>query len=291
MSWHDDVDSLTASQQGTGASVWSRRAGLDVITWPALDELGVQAVVTSREGGLSDGPYRSLNLGLHVGDDPSAVLGNRARAAASIGLELDDLVFSNQAHGRVVVEVTRTDRGRGARSQEDAVPSADALVTRDAGVGLVVMVADCVPIVLFDPATSTLGCVHAGWRGTLARVVEAAIAAMQRAGARSEDLVAGLGPAIPPERYQVGDDVAEAARCCFGDDVDDVLTPDGTGRWRFDLWRANRRLLRDAGVPDDNVLSAELPTGQGTAFFSNRAQRPCGRFALLAQIQRGSSQP
>lgn len=278
---------MTALQEPAASSGWSRRAGLDVLTWPALDELGVHAVVTSRQGGRSGGPYRSLNLGLHVGDEPDAVLANRARAATAIGLELDDLVFCNQAHGNAVVEVRRADRGRGARSLDDAVPSADALVTRDTGVGLVVMVADCVPIVLFDPVTSTLGCVHAGWRGTLARVVEATITTMERAGVRTEDLVVGLGPAIPRHRYQVGDDVAEATRRCFGDDIDDVLTADGTGRWRFDLWRANRRLLRHAGVRDVNVRSAELPTGPGTAFFSDRAERPCGRFALLACLQGG----
>lgn len=255
-----------------------------MLTWPLLDGHPVQAVVTSRRGGVSEGPYASLNLGLHVGDDPGAVQVNRQRAAAAIGLTLDDLVFCNQTHGRTVVEVSSADAGRGARTAATAIPGADALVTREAGVGLVVMVADCVPILLFDPVSRTLACVHAGWRGTVARVVEATIGAMAAHGVRAADLLVGVGPAIPGERYQVGEEVLDAARDGLGVDADAVISPDGTGRWRFDLWAANTRLLTAAGVPPQQISVSGIPTGPDTPFFSDRAQRPCGRFALLATL-------
>jgi polyphenol oxidase len=261
------------------------RGGLEVLVWPLFDDHPVDVLVTTRGGGVSSGPYASLNLGLHVGDDHDAVVENRVRAAGAIGLGLDDLVFCNQAHGRAVVRVDADDRGRGTRSIDTAIPGADALVTRTPDVGLVVMMADCVPIVLYDPVNAALACIHAGWRGTVARVTEATVERLAVDGTRPQDLLAGIGPAIPHEHYQVGAEVAHAAREQLGADVAEVVTPDGAGRWRFDLWEANRRLLRGAGVKDANIHLADVPTDADGPFFSDRAARPCGRFAALARIR------
>src|ERR1700678_3353338 len=139
-----------------------RRADLDVLTWPVFDEFDVDVMVTTRQGGVSSGPYASLNLGLHVGDEPADVLENRRRAAAALGADLGDFVFCNQAHGREAKLITAADRGRGARALADAIAATDALVTGDAGVVLTVMVADCVPIVLYDPVAHVLAWVAAG---------------------------------------------------------------------------------------------------------------------------------
>ncbi len=269
------------------ATAWAlrRRGDLDVLTWDAFGSLDVDVMVTTRQGGVSSGSYASLNLGLHVGDDPGDVLENRRRVAAALGAGPGDFVFCNQAHGRAVTVVTGADRGKGAHSLDDAIARTDALVTNDPGVVLVVMVADCVPIVLYDPVAHVLGCVHAGWRGTVARVTEAAVDAMCSLGARAADIVAALGPAIPPDRYQVGDDVARAAEQGLGDQASRVIRPDGTGRYLFDLWTANRIVLREAGVPDDRVTVAAVPTGSPEGlFFSDRAERPCGRFAAVARL-------
>jgi YfiH family protein len=261
--------------------------GLSVLRWPELDATGVvDAVVTTRPGGVSAGAYDSLNLGLHVGDDPAAVIENRRRAARAIGLELDDLVFGRQAHGRNVAVVGRTDRGRGTRSDDDAIADVDALVTADPDVGLVMMVADCVPIVLVDPQAGVLGAVHAGWRGTVARVGAAAVEAMVSLGARADRIVAGVGPSILFMRYQVGEEVAAAARDTFGHLADALVPPDvdHVGRFMFDLWSANLFVLRDAGVPERNIHIALAVTGS-EHFFSDRAERPCGRFAALARLR------
>ena len=264
-----------------------QRSGLDVLTWPVFEGLPVTAVVTTRSGGVSDGPYESLNLGLHVGDDTGRVLVNRRRAAAAAGLELSDLVFCSQPHGRAAAVVDESHRGKGSQSLEDALPGVDALVTASAGVGLVVMVADCVPLVLYEPAARVLACVHAGWRGTVERVARAAVEAMEALGASPPLVRAGIGPAVPPERYQVGDDVAAAARASFPGEAGEVLRPDGTGRWRFDLVAANRRVLLDAGVAARNISACGIGTGEGTPFFSHRAAQPCGRFAAIAALAAG----
>ncbi len=266
-----------------------RRVGLEVLTWPVLDGPAVNAVVTTRAGGVSSGPYDSLNLGLHVGDDPEHVLVNRRRVAAAVGLELSDLVFCSQPHGRAVAVVDPSHRGRGSQALDDAIPGVDALVTGSPGVGLVVLVADCVPLVLYEPVANLVACVHAGWRGTVGRVAHAAVDAMAALGASPELIRAGIGPAVRADRYQVGEDVADAARACFPDRVDEVIRPDGSGRWRFDLFAASRRVLLEAGLVPENLSLCTSGTGPGTPFFSHRTASPCGRFAAIATLPRDPS--
>jgi polyphenol oxidase len=257
---------------------------IPVWTWRAFADHPVDALVTTRDGGVSTGPYSSLNLSLGVGDDPAQVVENRRRAAAALGLALDDLVFCHQTHGRDVAIVGDRDRGRGTRTADDAV-TCDAVVTAEPDLGLAVLVGDCVPLVLYDPRAHVLAAVHAGWRGTVARITQAAVEAMAGLGATPARIVAGIGPAITAERYQVGDEVADAARDCFAGDVDGIVHPDGTGRWAFDGWAANRRLLVEAGLQPDNIEISDAGTGPGTPFFSDRTQRPCGRFAALARLR------
>ena len=262
-----------------------RRGALEILTWPVFASFPVDVMVTTRHGGVSSGAYATLNLGFHVGDDSEAVLENRRRAASALGADPGDFVFCDQAHGREVRVVSAEDRGRGARTLDDAIGQADALVTSDPGTVLVVMVADCVPIVLYDPVAHVLACVHAGWRGTVARVAEAALAAMASLGSKPQDVVAGVGPAIAPDSYQVGEEVAGAAEQAFGQHTPSLVRPDGSGRWLFDLWAANRLILGEAGVPASQIHLAAVPTGADPGlFFSDRAVRPCGRFAAIAKL-------
>jgi YfiH family protein len=257
-------------------------AGLDVLGWPAFEGLPVEAFVTARGGGTSVGAYASLNLSLAVGDDPEAVLENRRRVAATVGADLEDFVFSRQVHGAGVRVVTADDRGSGAFELNESVPEADALVTADPSVVLAILAADCVPIVLYDPVAHVLGCVHSGWRGTVARVSQAAVTTMGALGAQPENVIAGIGPAIGADRYQVGADVASAVEGEFG--AEGVIRPDGTGRWLLDLATANTVVLREAGLADGNVHVTPYVTGDGR-FFSDRAVRPCGRLALVARLR------
>jgi polyphenol oxidase len=194
-------------------------------------------------------------------------------------------VFTRQVHGAGVRIVTAEDRGAGAFAVDPRVPEADALVTADPSVVLAILAADCVPIVLYDPGAHVLACVHSGWRGTVARVSQAAVAAMGVLGAKPENVIAGIGPAIGAERYQVGAEVAAAVDGEFGARAAGVIRPDGTGRWLLDLAAANRLVLRDAGLADGNVHVTPYMTGDGT-FFSDRAVRPCGRLALVARLRR-----
>ena len=129
------------------------------------------------------------------------------------------------------------------------MPGADALVTADPGTVLAVLAADCVPVVLYDPVAHVLACAHAGWRGTVARVAASAVAAMRSLGTRPADVIAGIGPAIAPDRYQVGAEVAGAAASAFGCHAPAVLRASGPGQWQFDLWTANRLVLQGQASP------------------------------------------
>jgi polyphenol oxidase len=283
------------------------------LTWPALETSGADVAVTARSGGVSSGAYESLNLSLTVGDDPARVLANRRRLAAAFGASLEDFVFGRQVHGAGVRVVGVADRGSGTLTSDDAIPHTDALVTTAPGVVLAILTADCVPIALHDPVAGVLACVHSGWRGTVARVAAEAVAVMVKLGSRAEDILAGIGPAIDPARYQVGPEVHEAfqnatpaspppagpfrdgafvdgavGNGAFRDGADAFMRPDpaAEGRWLLDLWTANRLLLSEAGLREENIYVTDVPTGGD--FFSDRAARPCGRLALVARL-RGSA--
>jgi YfiH family protein len=157
---------------------------------------------------------------------------------------------------------------------------------------LAILTADCVPIVLHDPVAGVLACVHAGWRGTVAGVTAAALAAMRGLGTRPADVTAGIGPAIGADRYQVGPDVREAVTRSFGPAAAEFIRPDPSapGRWLLDLWAANRHALRQAGVPGPRIHTTEIPTGPVPGhFFSDRTARPCGRLALVARLRPGGA--
>jgi polyphenol oxidase len=285
--WLDSLampNTVDTASARAAAGALRRVAGLEVLGWPALEGLPVEAFVTARGGGTSVGAYASLNLSFSVGDDPGAVLENRRRVARVIGADLGDFVFSRQVHGAGVRVVTAGDRGVGALAVDQSVPEADALVTADSSVVLAILAADCVPIVLYDPVAHVLACVHSGWRGTVARVSEAALGAMGALGAKPGNVIAGIGPAIGAERYQVGAEVVAAVDGEFGAGAGAVIRPDGTGRWLLDLAAANRLALRDAGLADGNVHVTPYVTGDGR-FFSDRAVRPCGRLALVARLR------
>jgi YfiH family protein len=288
----------------TEAATLRRAGGLELLSWDVL--AGAEAFVTTRAGGVSSGPYESLNMGLAVHDDPAAVLENRRRVAAAVGAGLGDFVFSRQVHGRGVRIVDASDRGTGAFVHDESVPEADVLVTADPSVVLAILTADCMPVVLHDPVAGVLGAVHAGWRGTVARACAAAVEAMAGLGASPGSIIACLGPAIGADRYQVGDEVAKAATSAFGTTAGTVMTPDGTGRWLFSLAAANRLVLREAGLADRNIHTTQRTTGgsggspplsrgreQSTVadgtFFSDRSARPCGRLALVARLQSGGT--
>jgi hypothetical protein len=255
------------------------------LDWPESVALGAAVAVTTRHGGVSEGPHGSLNLGLHVGDDPERVIANRERAARAFGVELEDVVFAEQVHGATVTVVGPSERGRGTRGLDDAIPCTDILVTTALDTTLAILVADCVPMALLDPEARVLAAVHAGWRGTAARASARALTAMSELGARPERVVAFIGPGAHPAHYQIDSEVYRALAAAVAPHAlpPEVARPDGPGHWRVDLMAANRHQLMLAGVTPGHILDCGVTTADDD-YFSDRAARPCGRFALLSRL-------
>ncbi len=252
-----------------------------------FDGDGVTAIVTTRRGGVSVGPYDSLNLGAQVGDDPQAVRQNRGRVAAALGV--DRLTIAAQQHTNRVAVVDQASAGRGHDGVADSqsrFPATDALVTDLPGVALAVLVADCAPVVLFDPVRRAIGVAHCGRAGTVSGMLPNTVEAMSQAyGSNPEDLLAGIGPTIRADSYEVGDAEAAEVTAAFGPDAAGLLRPTRPGHCTLDLVGGLRIQLRAAGVKDGNVYDMGIDTRTTSdEFFSHRAARPSGRFAAVALL-------
>lgn len=166
------------------------------LTGSVLCAPGIAHGFFGRQGGVSEGLYASLNAGLGSGDDPRAVLANRSRAAAALGLNSDALCTPYQVHGADVARVL-------ANAPPDR-PRCDGLVTTEPGIGLAILTADCAPVLLVDPQRRVIGAAHAGWKGLIAGILPAIVAEMERAGGARGRIRAAIGPCIGQSSYEVG---------------------------------------------------------------------------------------
>ncbi len=253
-------------------------AGLDWIVpdWPAPPS--VQAILTTRKGGVSAGALATMNLGKRVGDSDETVAVNRRRLRAFLPAEPRWL---HQVHGTGVAV---------HRAQQDGVAAvADAGVTCDPGVVCAVLSADCLPVLLADRRGTVVGVAHAGWRGLAAGVLERTVAEMNSLGAVAEDLIAWLGPAIGPAAFEVGADVLGAFRAAHRH-ADVYFVGGAPGKWHADLYGLARQQLADCGV--GSVGGAGFCTKtDATRFYSWRREREGGRMAALVWLVPGTADP
>jgi YfiH family protein len=237
--------------------------------------------VSTRLGGHSDPPYDSLNLSFNVGDDPDTVLKNRRRLAGALGIPLTTLTTAKQIHDGHVKVVSETLRGRGSTNYQGAINATDAMVTNAENACLMILLADCVPILFCDPSKRVIGAAHAGWRGTLRFVAHNTVKVFREDfGCSPEDIVVGIGPSIGPCCYEVGQDVASQVRNVFGTGQDGIHCKFAKGRAHFDLWTANLEQLIQAGIRKKNIEVAKTCTRHHPElFFSHRHEKgKTGRF-------------
>jgi polyphenol oxidase len=232
----------------------------------ALD--GIRHAFFTRVGGVSQGIYASLNGGVGSNDDRAHVAENRARMAAALGVAPEALVTAYQIHSAdvVVAETPWTPEAR---------PRADAIVTRVPGLAISVSTADCGPVLFADAEARVIGAAHAGWRGALAGVTDAAIAAMERLGARRQRIVAALGPMISQRNYEVGADLVERFRAADADNERFFRPADRPGHALFDLPGYVAARLGGAGITEIEDLAACTYADPGR-FYSFRRTTHCG---------------
>lgn len=249
-----------------------RGAGLDWIVpeWPA--PANVCALVTTRSGGISGGPYATMNLARGGHDDPAALAENRRRferflPAAPISLA--------QVHGATVATLHRA---------TTSSPIADAAVTREVGVVCSILTADCLPVLLTDRAGTAVGIAHAGWRGLAGGVLEATVNALAGLGADPGTLLAWFGPAIGPAAFEVGADVHDAF-CSTDPGAAACFAAKRPGKWDADLYGLARRRLARVGVGEVHGGGHNTVT-DAARFFSYRRERDSGRMATAVWLER-----
>ena len=244
--------------------------------------------LTGRLGGVSQRPYASLDMALHVGDDPEAVWANRQRFLCALGLRATDLVTPEQVHGTHIERVGRAEAGRGSRDYQDSIAKTDALITDEPGLPLMLCFADCTPVLFFDPEHKAVGIAHGGWKGTLGRIAQQTVEHMQdEFRTDPAKLLVGIGPAIGPCCYEVGSEVAEQFCTAFpGHETE--LIHDHAGRAHLDLWQANRLQLLEAGLRADHIDSSDTCTAcQHQWFYSYRADGSVtGRMAAVIALRK-----
>lgn len=222
---------------------------------------------STRRGGVSEGPYASLNLGFSVGDARGRVEENFRRLADAAALSVSAFATASQVHGARVLEAAAA-----APSDIPAPPQgeADALWTDRPGLAVAVKTADCVPVLLVDPGNGRVAAVHSGWRGTELGVAARAVEALARVGSAPSTLIAAIGPAIQACCYEVSEELAERFARTLGGDVVSRVFP----RPHLDLSRAVRKTLEQSGIPADRIdVLPHCTSCDAERFFSHRRDR------------------
>jgi len=231
--------------------------------------------VFTRQGGVSPEPWNSLNLSISVGDDPACVAENRIHAFNALGRNPASLHDVWLVHGTDVIYADAP------RPMDGTVQKADILFTDNPDVSLFMRFADCVPLLFHDPKKNVIGISHAGWMGTVKGVAEASIQAMQEHyGSNPADVVAGIGPSISVDHYEVGEEVAVQFREKYGDDSEKVIQV-RDGKTYLDLWTANTLQLQKMGV-EQIQISGLCTACHVDDWYSHRAEKgKTGRFGVL----------
>ena len=248
----------------------------------------IRHMFTTREGGVSKDIYASLNLSFTRGDDETAVLENYRRVAQALGTSIDHIVTSDQTHTINVRPVGKEDLGKGITRPRD-YKDVDGMITDQPGVLLATFYADCVPLYFVDPVHKAIGLSHSGWRGTVGRMGQATVEAMEKSfGSQPKDLLCAIGPSICQDCYEVSRDVAEAFIFAFPTHEKEILQAGALGKYQLDLWKANEIVLTEAGVLKEHIDLAGLCTCcNSSLLFSHRASKGkrgnLGAFLMLTE--------
>ncbi|NCC15244.1 MAG: peptidoglycan editing factor PgeF [Clostridia bacterium] len=247
---------------------------IEVIVFDNLTQTDlVKHCFTTRRGGVSEGYYSAMNMGLTRGEDKVQVLKNFDILGNAMGFSKENYVTSQQTHTTNVRRITAADKGKGVL-RERGYADVDGLITNEPNIPLVIFGADCVPVFLLDTKHKAIGMAHSGWMGTANRMAEHILQEMmQEFGTKPKDVAAAIGPSIGKCCFQVDEPVVALFRenLAFADEIifDD---PSESGKYRIDLWETNRRFLADMGV--ENIEIAGLCTMCDTdRFYSHRKMR------------------
>ncbi|SFI61438.1 MULTISPECIES: peptidoglycan editing factor PgeF [unclassified Bacillus (in: firmicutes)] len=234
------------------------------------EELGpIIAGFTTKEGGVSTGPFYTMNLGLHVHDKVEDVHENRRLLAEKLHVPLETWICSEQVHDHHVAKVGKQERGKGVFSYEDGIPNTDGIYTKDTDVLLTSCYADCVPLYFYAPSYRMIGLAHAGWKGTVKGIASEMIGKWKDEGIPLGDIHVAIGPSIGACCYVVDERVLSAAKQVLHSSVPYDMVSDG--QYAIDLKEINRLLCLQAGIKEEQIAMSSLCTSCETQlFFSHR---------------------
>ena len=250
--------------------------GVPYLSFPMLEsESFIEHGFSTRKGGVSTGIYESMNLTFNLEDDPENVSENFRRMAAALHTVPEKMVYSKQTHTTNVLKIEEHHKGMGIVRERD-FDNIDGLVTNVPGICLVTFYADCVPLYFVDPVKKAIGLSHSGWRGTVGKIGKVTIELMQKTyGSDPEDIIAAIGPSICRDCYEVSGDVIQQ----FRENFDEAYWPElfykkENGKYQLNLWEANRIVLQEAGIPQEQIAVTNICTCcNSELLFSHRASQ------------------
>jgi polyphenol oxidase len=244
------------------------REGIYFWRFDHLDKTeGIDHFVTDRAG-----VGQELTLSFSSTPDKEEIRRNRKHVADAMGIAADKLIFPSQVHLTRIVNVTND-------TPKDSLMETDALITQTRGLCIAVMSADCVPILLYDKRNHAAGAVHSGWRGTVARILEKTLKEMENTfGTKGEDIIAGIGPSVSQEAYEVGGEVIDEIDRAFGS-ANTLMIRKPNHKAQLDLWQANKIQLTAFGVPESQIEISDLCTVKNNNHFFSARKGDTGRFA------------
>lgn len=253
------------------------------LTIPSFEATGmVKHCFTTRQGGVSKGIYNNLNTSLRKEDPRENVVENLKRICKAVGIDHKKLVLSDQVHGAEVRRITEEDLGKGIFKDSD-IMNVDALITNVPGVPLITFYADCVPVFILDPVNKAVGLAHSGWMGTTKKIAAQILTEMHKAyGTRPEDCLAGIGPSIEKQCFEIREDAAALFKKSFHN-WEDFISVKDEEHYVADLWLAVKFTLIEAGVPENHITTCGLCTVcNEELFFSHRRDK--GKTGSLSAI-------
>lgn len=260
--------------------------GITTVTFPRLaDGKVLRHAVSTRTGGVSRKAHGSLNISHKVKDDSSRVEENRTLLSRAVGMDLRRVVYVDQVHGDTVLKLDAANRPPEGASLGEG----DGIITDEKGIPLMLLVADCLPVLFYDPTHQAIGLAHAGWRGTMSHIAAKTLLAMGEAyGTRPEEVRAVLGPCIGACCYEVGTDVYREFAEVFPW-AEEIFQKNSPGHWKLDLAQANARQLVEIGLKEENLIRSGLCTiRHNHLFYSHRAEasefEPTGRFGAFMML-------
>lgn len=242
---------------------------LNLSSWSHISDKLV-AGFTTKNGGASEGDFKSFNLGLHVNDEDNSVISNRKLLADILRFPPENWVCSEQTHKNSIAKVTKKDLGAGVFTYEDSIKDTDGLYTTEKNILLTLCYADCVPLYFFAPSKQIIGIAHAGWKGTVQDIAGEMIRAWGHEGVKPDGIQAVIGPAIGKCCYIVDDYVIN-----FVKNLDKIESKPyeivSDNQYRLDLKELNYQLMVRAGIPPENIqVSSYCTSCENQKFFSHR---------------------